>query len=217
MLTAMKLSRIQAGQNALSLVELLVVLAIVSIMMALLMPRLRRSPCSLPFQTTCKFNLKQIALATMIYEEDYHRLSPFDMSRLTPPPVNRPAHSPFLVLSNYLRTPQSLTCPADANRAPTTNWKLVSFANVSYFINVDQYYSSNICQIAFGDRNLTNGTQFQNFTLTVRSNDPVEWTSELHQKHGNVAFTDGHVEFFASPALRNRIHQTVTQAHLLLP
>jgi len=56
---------------AFTLVELLVVVAVVAILAALMLPALARSKRS-AFQVNCLNNLRQISLATRLYWDDYH-------------------------------------------------------------------------------------------------------------------------------------------------
>jgi prepilin-type N-terminal cleavage/methylation domain-containing protein len=72
---AVKRSR---GRGAFTLVELLVVIAVIAILAALLLPVLSRTKLK-AMQTQCLSNLKQMALAHTMYLSDYHETCfPYD-------------------------------------------------------------------------------------------------------------------------------------------
>lgn len=78
----------RANVSVLTLVELLVVIAIIGVVVAILLPGVR-TPRANPPQTTCRNNLKQIALAVLKYSEDHGELPP----AYTTDADGRPLHS----------------------------------------------------------------------------------------------------------------------------
>jgi prepilin-type N-terminal cleavage/methylation domain-containing protein/prepilin-type processing-associated H-X9-DG protein len=80
-----------------TLIELLVVVAIIGIAIALLLPA-RRSVRPAAYRSQCCNNLKQIALALMSYEADYHALPP----AFTVDALGKPMHSWRTLILPYL-------------------------------------------------------------------------------------------------------------------
>jgi len=72
-----------------------------------------------------------------------------------------------------------------------------SNTNLSYFVNldVDERYPD---LFLYGDRNLTNGLPLLQGILVLMPNRPVGWTSELHNRQGNIVLADGSVSGFSS-------------------
>jgi prepilin-type N-terminal cleavage/methylation domain-containing protein len=75
-------------KNGFSVIELIVVLAIIGILVALMLPAIR-SAGPAARRTQCKNNLKQIVLALLNYESTYHALPP----AYTVDASGRPLHS----------------------------------------------------------------------------------------------------------------------------
>lgn len=80
-----------------TLIELLVIVAIIGIAIALLVPA-RRSARPAAYRSQCNNNLKQIALALINYEADYHALPP----AFTVDAVGKPLHSWRTLILPYL-------------------------------------------------------------------------------------------------------------------
>ncbi len=99
-----------AGPRAFTLLELLVVMAVISILAALLLPALGRARES-GRATACLSNLHQIGIALQLYVQDNHNRLPFmnDKSLTT----TNPYPPPDVVLSNYLGNLNILRCPSD--------------------------------------------------------------------------------------------------------
>lgn len=80
-----------------TLIELLVILAIIGIAIALLLPA-TRSARPAAYRSQCNNNLKQIALALISYEADYHALPP----AFTVDAEGKPLHSWRTLILPYL-------------------------------------------------------------------------------------------------------------------
>ena len=88
-------------RTAFTVIELLVVVAILSVLAAILFPALARVRAEAK-RTACIANLRQIGLALGMYREDYEELPPM-LSNITPAYVTAPA---LLVCPNDVRAGQ---------------------------------------------------------------------------------------------------------------
>jgi prepilin-type processing-associated H-X9-DG protein len=115
----------------------------------------------------------------------------------------------FQVLSNQLSTPLILICPAESDRVRYAATNFINFcnSNISYFVGVDAN-DSNPQMILYGDHNITNGTPVKNGLLELTTNRLAGWTSETHNKVGNVALADGSVQQLSIVGLQNTIANT---------
>ncbi len=90
-----------------TLIELLVVIAIIAILAAILFPVFARAR-ERARQTSCQSNLRQIALATIMYAQDYNEM--------LPPILLQSGENLYAVnetLMPYMRNDQLWICPSD--------------------------------------------------------------------------------------------------------
>ncbi len=200
-----------------TLVEVLVVIAIVAVLFAMLIPTntvKRRAP-----RIQCVNNLVQIGLATRVWEGDHNDKYPAQVSVTnggsmeftTDPNV---WHT-FQVMSNELSTPYILICPEDDARTRATNFNSLNNSNISYFIGVDATETDPQAFLS-GDRNLTNGTSIRNGILKLFPNRNVGWTAEMHNKVGNIGLADGSVQQLSTANLTSTITNDVAVTNRLL-
>ena len=190
MATTMRIKPQRAG--GLTVVEVLLVIATVVLVAAVLLPRLERShPRS--SRIGCTSNLKQVGLSFRLWSNDnndqFPQVSTNSASSLAwanSPQVFR--H--FQSLSNELVTPKVLVCPLDKKRKQASDFVNFSNANLSYFVALDAD-ESKPQRLLSGDRNITGGTLSNGFLRTVTSNTLAGWTTELHNRAGNVGLSDG--------------------------
>lgn len=157
------MKKIRPSRNwAFTLIELLVVVAIIAILAALLLPALSKAKQK-TIQTRCVNNLKQIALAYVMWVNDHNANNPPmrtpmanggtlpDGSAYDPfGGGNKPglAWFEFAAVSNELANPGVLVCPADKEKRIANNYKVndpnggythINFRDnaTSYFINMD--------------------------------------------------------------------------------
>jgi type II secretory pathway pseudopilin PulG len=189
--------------EAFTLVELLVVAAIVALLIVLLTPTMDHWPTRAPI-TQCHSNLRQVGLVLQEFAGDNSNQFPPQVSITNGgsrefTTSNSPALH-FLSLSPYLSSNQRLFwCPADESKQPLTNSAALIDSNVSYFFSVDA--TPEMTQVIHaGDRNLeVAGQAVRPGFYTLTTNVAVRWTRELHTKQvgrqcGNVLFTDGRAE-----------------------
>lgn len=115
--------------QAFTLIELLMVIAIIGILAALLLPGLGRAKES-GKATACVGNLHQIGIALQLYTQDYRNRLP-NMYDAYEQHTNQ-LPSPDKVLGSYLGNVQVLRCPSDfwkqGDAPPLTNVPLTYFA-----------------------------------------------------------------------------------------
>lgn len=196
-------------KRGLTLIELLVVLAVLFIVVALILPGSRGGMVRVP-RIQCVNNLKQVGLAFRIWEGDHGDNYPMAVSETNGGSMefitglNEFRH--FQVMSNEVSTPRVLICPSDSKDA-ATNWTDFGNSNLSFFIGVDAA-ETNAAMILSGDRNITNGMPIRNGMLTLTTNRLAGWTSEVHNKVGNILLADGSVQQDSIFGLKNHIADT---------
>lgn len=217
----MKTSISKKRNSALTWIELLVVLAVLALLAAMLLPGLSGARSHSGIQ--CVNNLKQTGLAFRIWEGDNGDNYPMavagknggSMEFLTGPSAFRT----FQVMSNELSTPRVLMCPqeTDRDRSLATNFDSFCNSNISYFVGVDAC-ETNPLMILSGDHNITDGTTLKNGVLTLTANRSARWTTEVHNKVGNICLADGSVQEESSSGLQGQIAKTgVATNRLLMP
>jgi len=142
-----------------TLLEVLAVLAAISILLAMYLSTLPRRPY---MRIQCVNNLKQVALATRVWGVDNNDKYPTAvpatnggaMEYITGPNAWRI----YQVMSNELSTPKVVICPdeTDHSRFTATNFTYFNNSNISFFIGVDANEATPQA-ILSGDRNPTNG------------------------------------------------------------
>jgi prepilin-type N-terminal cleavage/methylation domain-containing protein len=218
----MKISLCHQRERGLTLVELLVVIAVLCIFAATIDFGVPANAKARALRIQCVNNLKQIGLATRVWEGDHGEKYPWSipgtnggtMEFVTGP--NEWRH--FQVMSNELSTPKLVLCPADASRAEAaTNFNFFSNSNLSFFIGLDAS-NSDPQSLLSGDRNITNGIPIRNGILELTTNNPAGWTADMHNKVGNILLSDGSVQQVSQTGLRQTVANsgTVTN-HLQMP
>jgi prepilin-type processing-associated H-X9-DG protein len=199
-------------ERGLTLLEIFVILAVISILVILLMPALHQAKIRAQ-RITCNGDLKGVGLAYRVWEGDHKDLYPMavagtnggTMDFITGPNAWR--H--YQVMSNELSTPKILICPAESDRmrSAAINFGSLRNSNLSYFVGLDAT-ETNPQLILAGDHNITNGTPVKDGLLEVTTNNPAGWTAEMHNGVGNMALADGSVEQINILGLRTSITNT---------
>jgi type II secretory pathway pseudopilin PulG len=195
---------------ALTLIEVLMVIAVLFIFAAWLLPRLARPRLRLRMRIQCVNNLRQAGLSFRVWEGDNGDKYPMQISQTnggTMEFITGPnAFRHFQIMSNELNTPKVLFCPADS-KILAANFPMFNNSNLSYFIGVDAT-ETNADMMLLGDRNITNGTPIRNGLLELTTNHPAGWTAEMHVKAGNILMTDGSVQQVSVVSLRAGLANT---------
>jgi prepilin-type N-terminal cleavage/methylation domain-containing protein len=224
----MNLRLAHSGRHGFTLVELLVVVAILIVLAAMLYPT---APIKRRATTVvCLNNQKQLALGFIMFIDDHSYKFPWQLSitnagtmELT---AGNHAYPHYEVLSNYLNTSmraQCLVCPTDKVKYRATNY----FApfddhNISYFISLDATPGASF--VLGGDRHLEAlGKAVGNGSFLYTTNLALNWTRELHGQIkngpvGGLSFADGHAEFVHTERLNTLFqNQQFAVDHLVVP
>lgn len=186
---------------AFTLIELLIVIAIVGVLVVLFLPAPSGS-IHRARDISCMNNLKQLALGLMIFMDDHAGEYPWKVASANGGSLEvvgqARTYPHWLTLSNYLRNPNAFVCPTDTLKQVATNYSGFGESNVSYFVNLDAVTNSAGSVLA-GDRHLRIDEQkIAPGLFRVPTNGVFGWTRELHSRDrepcGNVAYADGHGE-----------------------
>ncbi len=205
--------------RAWTLIELLIVLAILCLLAAMLIPAFTR-PGSRHMQgIVCKNNLRIMLFAFQNWATDNHGLYPMQVSVTNGGTLEWVGGSPvsrhFQVMSNELSTPRSLYCPEDTQRNYATNFNLgFSDQNLSYFLNTSATTNSPAAVLS-GDRNITNQPTPGNRLVPLTPAGSIAWTKELHRNQGHLLFVDGRVEFLKNGSVPANLGTSSVATNLL--
>jgi prepilin-type processing-associated H-X9-DG protein/prepilin-type N-terminal cleavage/methylation domain-containing protein len=187
-----------------TLVELLVVMAIIMVLAGLLLPALQSS-LRKSRQTSCLNNLRQIGIGFQSWAGDHGDRYPMQIAtrnggsleanqqRLRGFPKLSFSARHFQVLSNELGTPKIVLCPADPKK-PAKSFALLDSSEISYWVNPSAQMGNSI-QYLSGDWNLTSINLAP--SRAKAGERRVQFDNHLHQNRGNILFGDGHVELIS--------------------
>jgi len=207
--------------HAFTLIELLVVIAIIAILASLLLPSLARAR-ERARRIKCLSNQRQIGIALMLYEDDYRRL-PATESQI-PYYADDPRDSYLKLLRAYVTTDKVYLCPTAKPSTvpaeiPTTN------SNTSYYGNAvvmgrrltdvpnpseiiflqETYVGVHVCGLRPWKIDPMVENSAADYTWWHDNYSyGYELYSALHDRGGNVIYTDGHAEYRKGKSLRSR-------------
>lgn len=191
--------------RAFTLLELVLVIAIITILVALLLPSFAKARFRAD-HVKCVNNLKEIGMGFHLFANDHQGRLPMEISisdggTLEYVPGGN-AFKHFQALSNDLVQPRLLICPVDT-RFAAQNWNALRNSNVSYFVAPDA--KLNVSQSLFaGDRNISQSSLELSNVLQTTYTD-VQWTTNLHKAKGNLLFGDGRVTQANNEQLREAL------------
>lgn len=186
--------------GAFTLVELLVGIFVLLLLVALLLPAMPTRP-KYNFRLACMANLKQVALASILWAEDHGGHFPAATSVTNGGTMELVAtgavYLHFQVFSNYLHITSPIYCKADKTRTKALGFANLTDTNVSYFVALDATTNAPSGTILAGDRNLNNQPSRGSRFLEVTKVTTLGWNADLHNCYGNVGYADGNVEGFS--------------------
>jgi hypothetical protein len=210
--------------EALTPIELIILIGIVFFLVALVLPTLNRRP---PQQMQCSNNLKQVGLSFRLFAGDNNDHFPMQFSTNfggTLELVESSSVFPhFLVMSNELNTPKILFCPQDSNprrrmatifgdaavtRYPPSLVPFLGNSNLSYFVGVDALEINPEMFLVGDDHLAANDIPASAGLLTLWTNSPVAWRKGRHSYGGNIGLADGSVQQVDTRGLRLLLQQT---------
>ena len=197
----MKLPHTQERNRGFTLVELMVVFAVIAIVVLLLLPAFTdRHPR--PLLAVCMQHLKQIGLVNALWNQDYTNGFPPLVS------TNNSGTREYLLkgrvdlhfqaLAPYLGSqPHILWCPAD-KRKWADDFTALSNSNISYFVSLDSTPSNSV-PVAAGDCNFEINEHAAHSGVAIwTTSNTTAWAPARHSVGnnavGNFLFSDGHVE-----------------------
>ena len=218
--TRMKLSEDNQRSDALTLIEVIVVIAVMVVLVGLLVPWSTNAPSQ---RTSCARYLKSTGVAARIFATDNEDKWPWQVSTTEGGSrefqnVPNSAFRHFQVMSNELSTPKIIVCPEDKRRTWATNW-VIGFnnQNLSYFVGFNAS-ETNASSLLSGDRYLTTSRPPMNGFLELTPKDAVSWAKDFHQYKGNLLLGDGSVQMSDSASLQKALHDSgVATNRLAIP
>jgi hypothetical protein len=222
---------------ALTLVEFLVVVAMLTAIAVLLLPSMLPRRFERAARVSCVYNLKGIGVAFKTWTVDNNDKPPMLVSVTNGGTMelvsSTNAFVHFQAMSNELSTPKLLFCPdeADKNRRPATTFRdsiptgalnQVAFSDlsISYFLNVSD--NTNLLSspdlFLCGDRTISiNRVLAKHGLHPVSTNDFLRWDLKSgHKGYGNILIADGSVQQTDTRLLNSIFAQTGLATNYLM-
>ena len=214
----MKVLSTRKAEKAMTLLEVLVVIATLFVVFAYLVPR-QHPPTAFP--AVCMNHLRQVDVAFIMYADENKGDLPMQVSTNddgTREYLNE-AFPHYQKIAPYIDAMSVFLCPAEKDRRPAIDSRQLTDTNLSYFLNADVSTNDPSTSILAGDRSLqANGHVVSHGLFTLTPNLDMSWSGELHPDLGTLAFVDGHVELCRTANLNSDIRrQKITVNRLSIP
>jgi len=206
---------------AMTMVEAVVVIALLALLVAMILPTLDhtgRSP-----RIPCLNNLKEIGTAYRVWAQDNDDKYPMQVAVKNGGAMELVAAGNvaacFQVMSNQLSTPKILICPTDTNRIAATNFAIgFNNDNISYFVGLDADQTNPRMFLSGDDNFAIGGAPVKSGLLQLWTNAPVTWTAARHKFAGNIGLADGSVYQVNAESLQQALQQSgVATNRLAIP
>jgi prepilin-type N-terminal cleavage/methylation domain-containing protein len=204
---------------AMTLIEVLVVILVLAIAVAMTLPA-RKANRRHQLAEGCKNNLEEIYYAYQSWANDHNGSFPMKISASNGGTMELAADgdamTTFQILSNELKTPKYLICPADKSHVAATNFSIGFTAkNISYFVGVDASTNYPQAFLSGDDSFVVNNVRVKSGLLEISTNMaadwykiPVDWAEERHDACGMIGTVDGEVRETYFYSLRDYLHET---------
>jgi prepilin-type N-terminal cleavage/methylation domain-containing protein len=197
-----------------TIVELLIVIAIISFIAALLLPALSGAKAK-GKEADCISRLKQIGVGFRLWANDNDGYFPWhvEMSKGGSGryPMDWTDH--YRAISNELVTPKVLACPGDDKKKSHDQWlTLDGNRHISYFLGLDAHESKPQAILA-GDADMSGSMGGPELTWNtyVGTSIDAQWIeSRRHGRQGYIVLSDGSVHHTSTSRLREYISFALT-------
>ena len=199
--------------RAFSLIELLVVIVVIAILAALLMAGIQTAT-SYAQRTKCSSNLRQLSAAWALYAADHGgdlvSGSTYSAANNDWVAFAKDGADPNALVKGslfpYAKSTSIYRCPADTS-------KHVCSYSINYFLNAEGLTEPGYGGGRYGTRTLSGLEKPSRTFLFIEENDPrgynlggfavaassdhwIDWPAVWHSNGTNVAFADGHIEYW---------------------
>lgn len=202
-----------SNTKALTLIEVIVVIAVLGVLISMIIPSMHHSHTP-AYRIKCVSNLKQIGLAFRLFASDHEGKFPMQVSTNDGGSLEFTGtglvFEHFRALSNELTVPKIIICPSDDEQRITAEDfgdSLFANKNTSYFLGLEAEETAPN-SILGGDRNLIVNGRYHHGIFPITTNTQAGWTTDsTHMGHGNVVFGDGSVGQFTTPDFQKHINE----------
>jgi competence protein ComGC len=216
----MKMKSNKNKERGLTLVEVIVIIAVITFFAALLLPALNKGRGN-HSRINCVSDLKQIGLAIRIFGNDHGKEFPWRVPLGKGGAEERvrtgdPSYQ-FLTMTNELGSPKVLACASDASVSKTGNFTGLSRKNISYFLCLEGDESSPN-NLVSGDRNITGGVLMNRLYVLSTKGAKASWGKDIHQLAGNIGLSDGSVQQMTTSGVNKQLQMMTNEViRLLVP
>ncbi len=195
----------------LTLIEVVVIIAVLALLVAMLLPALAAKRSR--HQFNCVNNLREVGLRYQTWAGDYGDKYPMNVSVEKGGAMELVATgnvvAVFQVMSNELGTPKILRCADDLEHLAATNFDSTFTAkNLSYFVGLSAQTTSPK-SILGGDANFElGGRAVVSGVHQIGTNAMIFWSHVRHNRQGNILFADASVQFVSNSNLILQFFQT---------
>ncbi|MEN6305054.1 MAG: DUF1559 domain-containing protein [Armatimonadia bacterium] len=183
-----------------TLIELLVVIAIIAILAAILFPVFAKAR-EKARQSSCLNNIKQLALASLMYVQDYDERSQrwhgsWDSGHT--PTVTDPFW--YAYITPYVKNSQILVCPSAGDRALDPGYSPANTYYCTYALSNGWPMQALAAFVSPSETVMLCETQSNNYyryRLAPNSDAPIDSVAiKMHNDGSNFAMVDGHAKWF---------------------